>query len=234
MLEQVIKFYNAGEFSEALSLCEELLANNASAEVFYWKATNLLRLDQLNEALVSNGRGLKLFPDNPNLLSLDGVILFHLKRNSDALIRMNRAVDLEPQNPYRYSSRAFIKDAMGDTKGAIDDYEITIQLDPDDSIAHNNIGLLKEKLGYKEKAQQHFKKADRLAVDENGSLVSFEPNEKADSLEIESSSSDDQQADDQPKESLGLSYFFKTLKDVFASSKERKAFLQFLFGRSKS
>jgi len=107
-------------------------------------------------------KAIDVLPNDPDLYSTRGVVLFHLNRKKEALKDMDKAVDLEPNYSYRYSSRAYIKASLGMTEDAILDYKKCTELDPEDAIAWNNLGLLEDQLGWNKKAKKTFKKAESL------------------------------------------------------------------------
>ena len=107
-------------------------------------------------------KAIDVLPNDPDLYSARGVVLFHLDRKEDSLIDMNKAVDLEPNYSYRYSSRAYIKASLRMTEEAILDYKKCTDLDPEDAISWNNMGLLEDQLGWNKKAKKTFSKADSL------------------------------------------------------------------------
>ena len=107
-------------------------------------------------------KAIDVLPNDPDLYSARGVVLFHLDRKEDSLIDMNKAVDLEPNYSYRYSSRAYIKASLRMTEEAILDYKKCTDLDPEDAISWNNMGLLEDQLGWNKKAKKTFNKADSL------------------------------------------------------------------------
>jgi tetratricopeptide (TPR) repeat protein len=118
--------------------------------------------EDYKEAFRLYSKAIDVLPNDPDLYSARGVVLFHLDRKEDSLLDMNKAVDLEPNYSYRYSSRAYIKASLRMTEDAILDYKKCTELDPEDAIAWNNMGLLEDQLGWNKKAGQTFKKADSL------------------------------------------------------------------------
>lgn len=129
---------------------------------FFNRGLSRLKLRQYEKAIKDFDEAIRLQANHAEFYSEKGVALHHLGRQREALDNMNQACRLEPENAYRYSSRAYIRAFIGDTQGGIEDYEKAIALDPEDAISLNNLGLLEEKLGYKDKANEHFQKADNL------------------------------------------------------------------------
>ena len=107
-------------------------------------------------------KAIDVLPNDPNLYSARGVVLFHLDKKEESLKDMDKAVELEPEYSYRYSSRAYIKASLRMTEDAIADYKKCTELDPKDAIAWNNMGLLEDQLGWNKKAEKTFQKADSL------------------------------------------------------------------------
>lgn len=118
--------------------------------------------ENYSEAFNLYSKAIDVLPNDPDLYSARGVVLFHLDRKEEALDDMNKAADLEPEYSYRYSSRAFIKASLRMTEEAILDYKKCTELDPEDAIAWNNMGLLEDQLGWNKKAEKTFQKADSL------------------------------------------------------------------------
>jgi len=174
--------------------------------------SKLIAIQSADKALLLVENALKTQPDNVDFIGLKGVALFHLQ-DLTCMQWLDKAVTLEPKNPYRYSSRAYVKDALGDTKAAIEDYTIAIELDPLDEVAHNNLGLLEEKMGHKTKSLQYFKTADDLAGVSQNPNYSF-PTKHSNVLK-------------KPKTK------WKTIIEIFSSSKGWMEFFTFVKGRLK-
>ena len=188
------------------------------------KVIALVKEGKADKALVIIDKLILKFPNNPDLHSERGVVYYHLNQPKKSIADMNFAVELQPEKAYRYSSRAYIRDWMGDLHGAIADYEKAVELDPQDAIAHNNLGMLQEKLGYQEKANDYYKRADKLAGVER-SLY-----DKMDELESEDDSAKPQKETPKKEEETNTSKqsSWSVLKNVFTNKKERKEFFQFI------
>ncbi|SFT38118.1 Tetratricopeptide repeat-containing protein [Lishizhenia tianjinensis] len=130
------------------------------------KAQEFIDTKELDKALRHFAKALEEHPNNAQIINDRAVLYIHLQQEHLAMQDFNLAVELDPEYSYRYASRAYAKDFYGDTNGAIADYQIAVQLDPDDAVANNNLGILLEKKGYKEKADRHFAKADKVAKHE--------------------------------------------------------------------
>lgn len=182
-------------------------------------AVDLLKDGKYDKALSILNKLIKKEPNNADFFSERGVVYYHLEQAENSINDMNKAADLEAENPYRYSSRAFIRDWMGDLHGAISDYEKTIEMDPDDAIAQNNLGMLQEKLGYKEKANDYYKRADKLSNIEKSMF------NKMDSIEKGGERKPPPKKEALPKEKKST---WSIIKSVFSSREQRREFVRFI------
>jgi len=71
------------------------------------------------------------------------------------------SADSAPTQPASKSVAEILLPARNAVKA--ENYEKAIELDPEDAVSYNNLGLVEEKMGRKEKAQQHFSRADSLS-----------------------------------------------------------------------
>ena len=222
--EKGFALYKEGNFEAALAIFHALIHQEPENPTYFlYRGRILTRLGKGIEALADFDVLIQLEPYNTDYISDRGVVLHLLGRNEEALEELDRAANLDPKNPYRYSSRAYLKDRIGDFAGAILDYEKAIELDPEDAVSYNNLGLVEEKLGRKEKAQQHFTRAD--------SLSGYPP--KKDSEQVVSSNPTGQEKSKSPisqNRKLTAGHFISVLKGIFTEPAVRKEFTAFLTG----
>jgi tetratricopeptide (TPR) repeat protein len=235
LLENAIRRAMEGSFEEAEKSFTLLAAQEPSLrpQIYCERARMEVRRGNTNRALELIDLADELAPDSAEILFEKGVILFHAGKKGLALLFMDRAVGIEPENPYRYSGRAYIRDGLGDIHGAIADYETALRLDPEDSVSHNNLGLLQEKLGWKEKADRHYRHADRLSDDQE--LFSFiidgrkQSGKESESGKPRESERERENESERERESesgdLGM---FSVMKKVFTDGDTRRDFFQFL------
>ncbi len=167
--------------------------------------------EDYKEAFRLYSKAIEVLPNDPDVYSARGVVLFHLHRKEEALNDMNKAVELEPNYSYRYSSRAYIKASLGMTEDAILDYKKCTELDPEDAIAWNNLGLLEDQLGWNNKAKKTFKKAETLEKVLKDKEITLEKNRETSEPKPETASS---------KNSI--------IKDVFTKRETFKEFIKFV------
>jgi Flp pilus assembly protein TadD len=222
--EKGFALYKEGNFEAALAIFHALIHQEPENPTYFlYRGRILTRLGKGTEALADFDVLIQLEPYNTDYMSDRGVVLHLLGRNEEALEELDRAANLDPKNPYRYSSRAYLKDRIGDFAGAILDYEKAIELDPEDAVSYNNLGLVEEKMGRKEKAQQHFSRAD--------SLSGYPPKKETQTIADTKPSSQEKsksQASQKPKLTPG--HFVSVLKGIFTEPAVRKEFAAFLSG----
>lgn len=163
-------------------------------------------------AFLLYSKAIEVLPNDPNLFSARGIILFHLDKKEDALSDLDKAVELEPNYSYRYSSRAYIKASLKMTEEAIEDYKRCTELDPEDSIAYNNMGLLQDQLGWNKKAERTFQKADSLDKVLKDRGISTQKSEEATIVE-------------EPESPLSKK---RIIKNVFTKKETFKEFVNFI------
>jgi tetratricopeptide (TPR) repeat protein len=97
--------------------------------------------------LLHGARDEGLSPDDPGLLSAQGIYLFRRGRYRDAKELLSRAVDLTSGDEAARDRRsrmlvmlATIAERTGDEAGAVEAYRRAIAEDPDNAAAHFNLG----------------------------------------------------------------------------------------------
>ncbi|MEM7108970.1 MAG: tetratricopeptide repeat protein [Bacteroidota bacterium] len=219
-----VKLCQENKFEEAITILSKAIDQEVShLDARYNRAKAYIKLGEFNAAINDFTQLINLQPKVAFYYSERGVAYHLATERTKALADLDKAVELEPEKPFRYASRAFIKDHYGDLQGALSDYEKAIALDPGDAISHNNKGLVEEKLGYKERSKKSFNKADQLDP-----LYKKEETEKQGKvITLPKSESSIKEA---PVEAVAskTGTFFGTLKDLFTSSEERKAFVTFV------
>lgn len=209
---RLISLLEEGKTEEALHWLE---AQKPNAALWHEKSRVLCTLGKLNEALQAANTALELDPDNPTYLVERATVYIHMKRYGLALLDMDRAVVLAPENPFPLACRAYLKDLTGKTEEAIIDYQKALTLDPEDAVLHNNLGLLLEKLGWKQKACDHFARADQLACEMK---LFLEPLEKS----MPQSERVTAEEDSAPRTGWAV------MKGLFRSAALREEFLTFI------
>lgn len=193
-------------------------------------AYNKQKDGDLDKAIQLYTKALAEAPDDYNIISDRAVAYLHKEDKIKCFEDFDRAIELQPDYAYRYATRAFAKNHFGDIDGAVEDYEIAVNLDPTDGIAQNNLGMLLEKKGYKNQADERFKRADELSKQEDGLLdVIDELEGNEDETEDGVSASrrpSDSNVQTESEEPVGSQT--EELKKVFTSKSQFKEFIRFI------
>lgn len=188
------------------------------------EAHALLQKGDIEGSIKLYTKALQQNPQDCNLISDRAVAYLHLNEKVKCFADFDLALSLQPNYSYRYASRAFAKNHFGDIDGAVEDYEKAVELDPNDAVAQNNLGLLLEQKGYKNAAEERFKRADKLSKEEDHLLeiVNDLDNEKPEIKEIEHQEIN---PNDQRQKNISTG---EELKKVFTSKSQFKEFLNFI------
>jgi Flp pilus assembly protein TadD len=137
------------------------------ANKIHEEAHALMQSGDLQGSIVLYTKAMEEHPKDCNLISDRAVAYLHLNEKDKCFADFDLALSLQPNYGYRYASRAFAKNHFGDIDGAVEDYEKAVAMDPNDAVAQNNLGLLLEQKGYKNAAEERFKRADKLSKEED-------------------------------------------------------------------
>lgn len=194
------------------------------ANKIHEEAHALMQSGDIQGSIALYTKAMEQHPKDCNLISDRAVAYLHLNEKEKSFADFDLALSLQPNYGYRYASRAFAKNHFGDIDGAVEDYEKAVELDPDDAVAQNNLGLLLEQKGYKNAAEERFKRADKLSKEEDHLLELMDDldNEKPEE-EIESKEEIDPNVQRQKNVSTG-----QELKKVFTSKSQFKEFMNFI------
>lgn len=192
------------------------------ANKIHEEAHALMQSGDLEGSVVLYTKALQQNPKDCNLISDRAVAYLHLNQKENCFADFDLALSLQPNYGYRYASRAFAKNHFGDIDGAVEDYEKAVEIDPDDAVAQNNLGLLLEQKGYKNAADERFKRADKLSKEEDHLLdlvdeMDDKPEEKPAASAI----------DPNEKREKNISTG-QELKKVFTSKSQFKEFMNFI------
>ncbi len=194
------------------------------ANKIHEEAHALMQSGDLEGSISLYTKAMEEFPKDCNLISDRAVAYLHLNEKAKCFADFDLALSLQPNYSYRYASRAFAKNHFGDIDGAVEDYEKAVEIDPNDAVAQNNLGLLLEQKGYKNAAEERFKRADKLSKEEDHLLeimddLDNENNPKTDGIKEEV----DPNIQREKNISTG-----KELKKVFTSKSQFKEFMNFI------
>ena len=127
----------------------------------------------LDEALISYQRSVKIKPTSANTL-LNMAIILHTKGHYEAAITAcKRAISTEPTYFAAYANMGILHQRNGDTHKAIETYIEAIQLKPDFAPAYFNLGTAFESAGEISKAIEKYVEALKLNGDPQSANPKF-------------------------------------------------------------
>jgi Flp pilus assembly protein TadD len=101
-------------------------------------------------------------PQNPYLLSNQGVVLFREDKLKNAEVMLKKAVAAAPKDPFGLATLGIVYYKMHEYDAAINALTQAIQLDPKNATAHNYLGITSSQKGWPEAAIEEIQKAIAL------------------------------------------------------------------------
>ena len=101
-------------------------------------------------------------PQNPYLLSNQGVVLFREDKLKSAEVMLKKAVASAPKDPFGQATLGIVYYKMHRYDDAISSLTQAIQLDPKNATAHNYLGITSSQKGWPEAAIEEIQKAIAL------------------------------------------------------------------------
>lgn len=193
------------------------------ANKIHEEAHALMQSGNLQGSITLYTKAMEQHPKDCNLISDRAVAYLHLNEKEKCFADFDLALSIQPNYGYRYASRAFAKNHFGDIDGAVEDYEKAVELDPEDAVAQNNLGLLLEQKGYKNAAEERFKRADKLSKEEDHLLELMDDLDQTEKTKDAKPVEVDPNVQRQKNISTG-----QELKKVFTSKTQFKEFMNFI------
>jgi len=142
----------------ARSLTEEAVAANR-------QAIDLAMQGQLDEAVVSFERALRLNPDYPDAHNNLGNVFYFQKRYAEAVACYEQAIRMRPDFAEAYNNLGNSLSCLKRHQEAADNCRKALALQPDFAGAHNNLGVALKGLDQPEEAIISYRRALRLKPD---------------------------------------------------------------------
>jgi len=155
-------YIEAGDFTSALEVAEELVAIRGHAQDWFRQGLCLVNLERWDKALASYDKAIGLEPNVAPLLGVRGGILVVLGRYDEALASYDKAIELEPNNPLVWRERCRVLGNLGRHNEALASYDKVIKLEPNDASAWLNRGRALVHLERYDEALASFDKAIEL------------------------------------------------------------------------
>ena len=148
------------DFDEALNVNPEL------AEAYSNRGTAKAQLDRYEEAITDLDRAININPELAEAYVSRGATKAQHDRCEDAIADLDRAISIDPDIANAYLSRGAAKFILGRLEEAIADYDKVIRINPENVGAYQNRGKAKKSLHQYAAAEEDFKRAQSLAVEQ--------------------------------------------------------------------
>ena len=165
-LNQLIGLYNQGEYTKALTLCEELAKKFPRAlMVFNILGAINAAMGELEPAVAAYNKARELDPNVAEIHNNLGLALIKLERNQEAVDSFRNAIRLKPNYAGAYNNLGLAICELGNPSEAIDCYLKALKFQPDYAEVYNNIGLAQDRLHLHDKALISYEKAININAD---------------------------------------------------------------------
>lgn len=124
-----------------------------------------MTLRRANDALVYDGRAIRLKPDYARISSDHGSLRIECRRTDEARLSTDQALKFEPNSAQAHNNRGEALQRLGRLDEALTSYERAVELDPDFVPGHSNRGDLLLDLGRPEDALASYERAIVLRPD---------------------------------------------------------------------
>ncbi|MHB8205637.1 MAG: tetratricopeptide repeat protein, partial [Desulfomonilaceae bacterium] len=132
---------------------------NSYVSELYNQGLEDYRLGNAKHALAIWATGLKLDPNNLQILRDRGLTYYRLGQYQKALDDFNHAVEIGPGQAEIYRVRGDTYYKLKKADKAVDDYRKAIEMNPSDAICYNNLGLVFHETGDLDRALEDYSKA---------------------------------------------------------------------------
>ncbi|MGQ9566987.1 MAG: tetratricopeptide repeat protein [Anaerolineae bacterium] len=158
---------NAGDAEGAIAVLEPVArGDRPSAEALFWLGNAYTQAGHLQEAEGAYRSALDLEPENPDLLSNLGYVLYQMQRPAEAVEQFEKAARLLPHDAeIRYNLGGALY-TLGRVEEAIQAFEAARERDPDLPQVYLGLGYAYRDRGEREKAIRHFRTFLELSDDE--------------------------------------------------------------------
>jgi tetratricopeptide (TPR) repeat protein len=157
---------DTGDYTVALSLFQEILAENPTVTTAYLGIGDIYMVQQdYDKAEPAYSRAAKLEPRNFDAQYGHGLALQMLDRFIEAVKAYHRALTIDPDSVKANLSLAITYLQMNEARSAVTFAERAVQLDPGDGSARVNLGAAYEKVGRDQDAITEYLAAMELVED---------------------------------------------------------------------
>ena len=163
-----VLFYGSKEYRQALEQYEAAIkANQQRTEAYSGKARALRGLERFKEAMKTIEDALSMFPNDPELYYIRGLLNFQRQLYKSAIDDYDKALSLNAEwNAYQiYLNRGFANEAFKNPNGAIQDFTKAITVDLNNAGGYVARGNALYNIAKYQDAAEDYKKAEILSPD---------------------------------------------------------------------
>jgi tetratricopeptide (TPR) repeat protein len=140
-----------------------MLAQQPGIYVAYYNLGNIaFKQDDFAKATEYLREGLRLKPDQPEMVNVLATCLAKIGQIDEAIIYFSKSLTIEPNSPETHQNIAIALATKGDLKKAAQHFERSLQLDPNSPDIYYNLGRLYSQKGDLEKAIKSWKQGLEL------------------------------------------------------------------------
>lgn len=167
---QYRNYYSAGNVAKTKELGDQLIAINFKMPLIYTSmAKTMLSQKDTTAALSYLDKGLVLFEDNMDLLTLQIDILMLQKKNDLLKQKLKTALEINPDSDVLHAVLANLYGKLGETDNAEKEYLAAIEINPKNEFAQFNLGAM-----YFNAGNEWNKKYNDLSAKETAKMKEYE------------------------------------------------------------
>ncbi len=161
-LQASVKAYRQGNSHQALALLEQIPATRQNADYLTLRASLLLTVGSVDEALGLIDQALVQKSDNSSALALQSIIAVTKNRQDKALNLAQKAVAQNPQSSVAQIALSYAHQSQFDVESALKATQEAVRLAPDNALAWARLSELQLSTGEREDALASAQKAQQL------------------------------------------------------------------------
>jgi len=169
-VDQLVNFYNHGEFLTVVELAQDLTNEYPKAYIIRnILGASLAQIGKLEEAIEAYNKAIELKPDYADAYNNMGAALKDQGKMDKAIEAYNKSIVFKSNYPEAYYNIGLILKDQGKLDEAIEAYNKSIALKPDYADAYNNMGNALKDQGKLDKAIEAYDKA--LSLKPNNAVI---------------------------------------------------------------
>ncbi len=162
-MRRSIEFFRRGDWQNAFDVIASVRDPIVDPRFFTYRASLLLAVGRVDEAVPDLERAFGLDPNDSNALALKSIIAMVTNDKDQALNAAMRAVERNPDSAVAWIALSYARQAAFDLEGALTSLEKAVQLDPANALAWARLAEIRSSLGRLDQSLEAAGKAVMLA-----------------------------------------------------------------------